>query len=41
MKNSNQIIQAALGLAVLVLFYLQFSGKSVKRSSAAITDKSE
>ncbi|MFN4974547.1 MAG: OmpH family outer membrane protein [Bacteroidota bacterium] len=33
MKNSNQIIQAALGLAVLVLFYLQFSGKSVKSSS--------
>jgi outer membrane protein len=33
MKNSNQVIQAALGLAVLVLFYLQFSGKSVKSSS--------
>ena len=33
MKNSNQLIQAALGLAVLVLFYLQFSGKSVKSSS--------
>lgn len=33
MKNSNSIIQAVLGLAVLVLFYLQFSGKSGKTSS--------
>ncbi|MFN7274161.1 MAG: OmpH family outer membrane protein [Bacteroidota bacterium] len=33
MKNSNSIIQAVLGLAVLVLFYLQFSGKSGKTTS--------
>ncbi|MFM7358410.1 MAG: OmpH family outer membrane protein [Sediminibacterium sp.] len=33
MKNSNTIVQAVLGLAVLVLFYLQFSGKSAKMGS--------
>jgi len=33
MKNINSIIQAVLGLAVLVLFYLQFSGKSGNTSS--------
>jgi outer membrane protein len=33
MKNTNSIIQAVLGLAVLVLFYLQFSGKSGKTGS--------
>lgn len=33
MKNTNSIIQAVLGLAVLVLFYLHFSGKSAKTTS--------
>jgi len=33
MKNSNSIIQAVLGLAVLVLFYFHFSGKSGKTGS--------
>jgi outer membrane protein len=30
MKNTNQIVQAVLGIAVLVLFYLHFSGKSAE-----------
>lgn len=33
MKNSNQIIQAVLGIAVLILFFLHFSGKSAGKGS--------
>jgi outer membrane protein len=33
MKNSNTIVQVVLGLAVLILFYLHFSGKSAKMGS--------
>jgi outer membrane protein len=32
MKNTNQIVQVLLGVAVLILFYLHFSGKSTQSS---------